>query len=226
MALHVATVYRHDGRNRLAGVNDWMQRPVPRLWLGRTREGVIWRFRSDLPDSLCAALERYCRAEPPCETHPGTAPRLVHEYGALLNEHAPVERYWSGPTCWFPAIPPGETTAVPITTENAHLLAGALEPWRPDVPHQQPMFAALVNDVAAAVCASVRITDIAHAAGVETAPGHRQRGLATAAVIAWARAVMSSGRIAFYSTWWENLASQRLAARAGAVVFGEEYHIT
>jgi RimJ/RimL family protein N-acetyltransferase len=226
MELHVATGYRHDERHRLAGVNDWVQRPVPRFWLGRTIEGVAWRFRSDLPDGLCAALEDYCRKEPPCARHPAGLPAFAREYDALLREHAPVERHWSGPTYWFPTAPSAGPSAVAIAADNAHVLAGALEPWRPDVPRQQPMYAAIVNDVAAAVCASVRITAIAHAAGVETAPEHRRRGLATAAVIAWARAVMSAGRIAFYSTWWENTASQRLAARAGAVAFGEEYHVT
>jgi len=225
MQLHVATGYRHDARNRLAGVNDWIQRPVPRLWLGRTIEGVTWRFRGDLPDRLCAALERYCRDEPACAGHPAAAPKFLREYAALLEGHAPVERHWSGPTCWFPTAPSSVQSAIAITADNAHLLVGALEPWRPDVPQQQPMYAAIVDDVAAAVCASVRITDVAHAAGVETAPDHRQRGLATAAVMAWASAVMSANRIAFYSTWWENAASQRLAARAGADVFGEEYHI-
>ena len=226
MELHVATGYRHDARNRLAGVNDWVQRPVPRFWLGRTIEGVAWRFRSDLPDQLCAALERYCRDEPRCSAHPAAPPMFAREYDELLGEHAPVERHWSGPTCWFPTVPASEPSAVAITASNANLLAGALEPWRSDIPHQQPMYAALVDGLAAAICASVRITGVAHAAGVETAPEHRQRGLATAAVVAWARSVTSAGRVAFYSTWWENVASQRLAARTGAVAFGEEYHIT
>jgi hypothetical protein len=152
--------------------------------------------------------------------------QLMELHVATGYQRAPVERHWSGPTCWFPIPPPAEHAAVAITADNAHLLAGALEAWRPDVPHQQPMYAALVDGIAAAVCASVRITADAHAAGVETALDHRRRGLAAAAVAAWARAVMSADQIALYSTWWENEASQRLAARAGAVVFGEEYHIT
>lgn len=60
MVLHVATGYRRDERNRLVAINDWVQRPVPRFWLGRTQESVIWLFRHDLPDHICDELESVC----------------------------------------------------------------------------------------------------------------------------------------------------------------------
>jgi RimJ/RimL family protein N-acetyltransferase len=58
-------------------------------------------------------------------------------------------------------------------------------------------------------------------AGVETLEAFRGRGLATAAVACWARAVQRSGRLALYSTSWDNAPSQAVARRLSARLYGE-----
>ncbi|HVG44817.1 MAG TPA: GNAT family N-acetyltransferase [Longimicrobium sp.] len=79
---------------------------------------------------------------------------------------------------------------------------------------------------AVAVCSSVRITDAAREAGVETAPGFRGRGHAARAVAAWAVAVRRMGAIPLYSTSWSNAASQGVARKLGLRMFGADLHIT
>jgi predicted GNAT family acetyltransferase len=76
------------------------------------------------------------------------------------------------------------------------------------------------------ICASVRISDAAHCAGVETQAGHRRRGHAVNAVAGWARAVQSLGAAPFYSTSWDNMASQGVARRLGLSLVGVDFHVT
>jgi RimJ/RimL family protein N-acetyltransferase len=78
----------------------------------------------------------------------------------------------------------------------------------------------------AAICHSPRgWTALAAEAGVETLEPFRGRGLATAAVACWARAVRRSGRVALYCTSWENTASQGVARRLGARLYGEDWEL-
>ena len=113
-----------------------------------------------------------------------------------------------------------------IDEQNAHFLQDGLQDWISAIPHQQPVAAMIVDDRAVAVCASVRISDAAHEAGVETVASHRQKGYAVKVVSVWARAVEKLGMLPFYSTSIENIASQNVANRLGLAKFGVDFHIT
>ena len=97
--------------------------------------------------------------------------------------------------------------------------------WLPDVEHRSPFLAAIENDQAVAVCASVRISAAAHEAGVETHPGHRRKGHAARVVAAWVAAVLATGAAPYYSTSWDNLASQAVARRLEFELVGVDYHV-
>lgn len=61
MAAHALALFTHDDGARLLTVNEPSGgAPAPRLFLGRTRQGNLWRFRSDLPDVLVRELEALC----------------------------------------------------------------------------------------------------------------------------------------------------------------------
>ena len=68
-------------------------------------------------------------------------------------------------------------------------------------------------------------TDEAAEAGVETLEAFRHQGLALAAVACWARAVQQTGRLALYSTSWDNEASLAVARRLSARIYGEDWHV-
>jgi len=100
MKLHVETGYQHDGKSRLTAINDRVQRPVPRYWLGRSAEGVMWRFRHDLPDLLCEELETISRNEKTRETPSDYlfGPTLdAAKYQAILDRHEQTSTLWNGP---------------------------------------------------------------------------------------------------------------------------------
>lgn len=225
MTLHVHTGYTHDANLRIEFINDWVGGNAPRFWLGRTTQGAIWRFRGDLPEELCAELERLCRREP-CSSPLTPVPFYDKAYRELLNAHIPVKKVGAGPTYWFPKKIHTDRPVVRVTTAQAALLQGILDAWIPDIPHQQPFVVAVADGKAVSVCASVRITEQAHMAGVETAPAYRRKGHAASAVAGWSNDVTDLGCIALYSTSWENLASQGVATRLRLEMFGVEYHVT
>ncbi len=224
MTLHVDTAYRQDERNRLVAINDWEPRTVPRFWLGRTAESVIWRFRHDLPERVCDELDGVCRREKPRDADAASVE--PEKYQTILHKHGLSSVQWAGPVYWFASRPRVRGEAIQVSSNNEFLLRDGLASWCPDVPHQQPMLVVVEDGKAISVCASVRKSATAHAAGVETCAEYRGRGHAVNVVLGWAMTVQEMGQVALYSTSWANQASQRLAANVGATVFGEEIHFT
>lgn len=226
MRLHVEALFTHDARGRMLRVNEPGGKPAPRFFLGRTAHGGVLRFRHDLDDGLVRALEAAYRAEPPGDERLDP-PYGADPYHALLAVSAPVQGVWAGPAFVVPPAPPAAAHgAVRVTEQNADVLRPHLAAWLGDVMTAPPLFAVLVGGRAVAVCASVRITEQAHEAGVETAPAFRGRGCAARAVAAWAAAVRETGAVPLYSTSWDNTASRALARRLGLRRFGADLHIT
>ena len=60
----------------------------------------------------------------------------------------------------------GASTAELITREDAERIRATFGDWADDVPFEQPFAAAFDGGRAVSVCASVRVTDTARAAGV------------------------------------------------------------
>ncbi|MEZ5558224.1 MAG: GNAT family N-acetyltransferase [Pseudomonadales bacterium] len=225
MRQRVAALYVADRQRRLIEVNQWDGGIAPRFHLLRTREGCFWRFRHDVPERLAAAIGELAAREPPLDD-PRAAPTYRDAYHRLLADGAPIEADWSGPAYGFAQLPSApDPDVVAIGSSNAELLRPLLEDWLPDVPFRQPFLALVQDGVAVSVCASVRISATAHEAGVATAPGWRRRGLATRAVSAWSAAVHARGATPFYSTSWDNVASQSVARALGLILLGTDYHI-
>ena len=71
----------------------------------------------------------------------------------------------------------------------------------------------------AAYAWSVRQNDASAELAVEVETGYRRRGFGRQLAAAWARQVLESGRVAFYSYRLDNLPSMALARRLGVVEF-------
>jgi hypothetical protein len=211
-----------DGR--LTTTRDPAARPAPRFFLGRSAERNVWAIREDVDARAQRALDRLGAAEPTLgEPRGDRAPSCRERVHEIL---APVRSEWRGPAYVLPDPLPQDARARLVTSDESDV-------WRDDFPWLADHFDALApvaiafaDGRAAAVCHSPRgRTEAAAEAGVETLERYRNQGLATAAVACWARAIQASGRVALYSTSWDNEASRRVARRLSARLYGENWHL-
>ena len=214
-----------DSRGCLITTRDADARPAPRLFLGRSRDANAWGIRRDVDRETRGELERLCREEPRLsEPDAGRVPACRERVLELL---APVEAEWRGPAYVLPGSLPSDDRAREVGAQERARWVESF-PWLAEqFDALTPVAIAFEDGRAAAVCHSPRgRTASAAEAGVETLEPFRGRGLATAAVACWARAVQRSGRIALYSTSWQNAASQRVARKLRARLYGEDWHVT
>jgi RimJ/RimL family protein N-acetyltransferase len=224
MAIQAETLYRVDQNERLLSVNEPSNPPAPRLFLGRTRGGHLWRFRYDLPADLARELERLCRSEPVS----ADLPAQLAGYQAMraaLRAHGEIRDEWRGPAYRFPDQLDCPEHVLLIAEQNAQALLPRFARLAAQLGTSWPCIAVVEEGMAVSVCFSSRISDRAAEAGVETPPRFRRRGYAAAAVAGWAAEVRRSGRIPLYSASWANIASQGVARKLGLVMYGEDISI-
>lgn len=221
MELKAAALFTHDTDRRIVTSNEADGERAPRLFLGRTRDGIVWRFRDDLSQDLVSSLGQLLSAEPPL-ADPRTRPATFDALCAALSIEGPIDKEWEGPTWYVPESIPAPADILAIGPENVELLRAHYS-WTAE--HWQevwPCVAVVEDGVAVSICYSSRLTPDAAEAGVDTVEEFRGKGYAMRVVAAWARAVRASGRVPIYSTSWDNLASQAVARKLGLVLFGAE----
>ena len=118
MELHTAALFHHDDAGRITGTNDGEPPGIaPRLYLGRTREGDVWRFRNDLPDDLVAELTNILETKPTTIDlwqPPVALPRLQN----ILTKYGCEENAHMGPAVRFPTRLPESTDVVVLDVAN------------------------------------------------------------------------------------------------------------
>lgn len=221
MELKANALFTHDAAGRILTSNETDPERAPRLFLGRTRDGNVWRFRDDLSPDVVTGLERICREEPPL-THPRQRPVMFDALRTVLEAQAPVFDVWEGPAWHVPRPLPETGAAVAIGPENRELLEAHFPYAAEHLDEQWPVFAVVVDGAAVSTCYSSRLTPVAAEAGAATVEDFRGRGYVGQAVAAWANTLLASGRVPIYSTSWDNAASQAVARKLGLPLFGAE----
>jgi len=224
--LQVDALYTHDPRGRMRYVNEPRGTRAPRFFLGRTREGNIWRCRDDVAEGTVRELERLASEEPVRDDLRAEPRNLEAFLAALRTDRASPSSAWryAGPAYRFPdELAPVAVTR--ITRSSVHLLR--LLPWdlvdtAREIEAYEPFMAVIEDDAAVSLCHSARLTDQAAEAGVETVEAYRGRGYASTVVAGWAYAIRATGRIPLYSTSWDNPASQAVARRLGLVQYATD----
>lgn len=232
MNIHARALFTRNAESRLLFVNEpgGSAAPAPRLFLGRTRAGNIWRFHADLPENLSEELSVLCADEPPLSAEFNEPPRHLETYLRLLEKHAPAGKPEMGPAYRFSqnitsTSPPPSKPLVAVTEKNAEILRGGFEEFIAELSDWQPFVALVEDNRAVSLCRSARITLEAHEAGVETLPDFRGKGYAQQVTAEWARRVQAAGAIPMYSTSWENFASQAVARKLRLYCYGADFHL-
>ncbi len=229
MALQCRALYEADENGRLTRANEPAggDPEAPRLFLGLTLHGSLWRLRSDLPPATARALSRLAGAEPV----PTDLDRLPDRLGALrarLEADAPIRRVWHGPAYRFPDELPAFEGVVALTSDADAAGLDAFPGLRGQLAARLPAFAVVRDGQAVSVAYAAttkRAPDGPVEVGVETAPGHRRQGFAARVVSAFANAVRADGGIPLYSTAHDNRASQAVARKLGLVRYGTDLHL-
>lgn len=82
-----------------------------------------------------------------------------------------------------------------------------------------PVFAVIAGGRIVSACTSSRETGQAAEAWVQTSPSRRRSGLGRRVVAAWGQYQLARGKVPFYTSAWDNLASQALAVSLGLVQY-------
>lgn len=229
MELQVNALFRQDGAGRLLSINVPSRHPAPRVFIGRTLDGNVIRFRHDLPNGLVEQLLGLIRPEslPGSDDELERSPGYLDEAVRLLAKHGPAKEVWQGPAWAFPKrLEVGTTPVLQVTAANTGMLARWF-PWLcGELDDSWPCLAVVAGDDVVAYCRSVRTASEAVEAGVETVAEYRGRGFAPAAVRAWAAMVRSAGLVPLYSTSWDNLASRTVARKLGLRLYGADLNIS
>lgn len=225
MELHVRAMFTHDGNMRIRAINEpWPgEELAPRFFMGRTIDGSsICRFRHDVPERIAGQLRALVEDEPIVTEEVQTRPKHFAAYMNLLR----AEHYTSGPCYRILDQTPQAKPTVRINPENIREYSLTGFEWLPtETDYDQPCVGLIHENRVVSVCRSVRITERAHEAGLETLEEFRGRGYATAVVAGWAKEVQKMGALALYSTLWENRSSRRVANKSGLSYYGINFTI-
>jgi RimJ/RimL family protein N-acetyltransferase len=238
LGLQVETLYVSDDLGRLrfvrgSGIEESELEAAPRIWMGRTGLGNLWRFGADLPADVMLELDSLCRTEPVVtefESEPTKRTAIRTAIRTVLEQHAPISAQWRGPAYQIPESVDAPANGVIVTEANADVLERYFA-WKLTSKNSfksSALAATVVEGDAVAICCCARLTARAAEAGVETVAAARGRGYAVVAVSAWAAAIRMSGLEPLYSTSWENVASQCVARKVGAVQYAKRLvdHVT
>jgi len=211
MEIHADVLFRHDGAGRMLDVNEPPYDEAPRLFLGAAKAGKVRRDQHGLGGRVVQEL-----------TDAGT--ELAGLIRVLARDRA-VKCVDFGPTFLFPDVRHRNTKAIQINESNSHVLKPHFPYTFEELAEKQPCFAIVQDGAAVCVCRSARQTGSAAEASMDTLEPFRGRGYAVEVAEAWAAAVQRQGRIALYSTAWDNFASQAVARKLQLIQYGTEITI-
>jgi len=230
MEMQTAALFNHDDAGRITSTNDGEPPGIaPRLFLGRTRAGNVWRLRDDLPNALATELAGVLETEPTA-TDLRQPPATLARLRDFLTNDGSKESIYQGPAFQFPLELPEAPKVSMIHQSKMELVKEHFlghYPWLVDEFNIRQPIAAIIRDgVAVSICFSARMTSEAAEAGVDTAPDFRGQGFAPQVVSAWAEGVRRLRRVPLYSTSWDNAASQRVANKLGLVMYGSDFYLS
>jgi GNAT superfamily N-acetyltransferase len=217
MEHHVHVLFRHDIQNRMTVVNEPPFDAAPRIFIGATRTGSFIRFSNSLSQSIVEKLEDVIGQNHDVK---------IGDVLKVLSLDIIVNDLWFGPAYVFPDVRDKTCTNVfKVNHENKEILKPHFPFTFEDFEYKQPCFLIIEDNIPVSICCSARQTSKADEASIYTHEDYRGRGYGAAVANAWAAEVQKQGRIALYSTAWDNFSSQSVARKLQLVQYGTDIHI-
>ncbi len=226
LQLELETLWMTDDRGRIERCRADGVPFEPLLVVAAGRSGRCWAASVHVPTECDAAIaEALVNAQPALAV--GWAPECAAELLRIIDAVptlGPLARPLGGPS-WLMEAP---VDRAPTTVELHRSVDFDAESWRERIPGRdreltEPWVMAVVDDQVAAICETARSAPKSVEAGVWTYEPYRGRGLAVAVTAEWSSLV--SARTVFYSTSWDNVASQGVARRLGLEPLGHWWQI-
>jgi len=218
MEHHVKVLFKHDNENRMTVVNEPPYDDAPRIFIGGTKHGYVVSYSNTLKASLVEKLEKFKG------TNPGD--HLVDVIKVLATDR-PINNLSIGPAYVFPVVKNRSyPKAIQVTHETKDLIKDHFRFTFEDFAYKQPCFVIIDKGIPVSICCSARQTSKADEASVFTYENYRGRGYSVEVSNAWAAEVQKQGRIALYSTSWDNFSSQSVAKKLKLFQYGTDIHIS
>jgi hypothetical protein len=222
LRLELETLWVTDDRGRLRHERTADARRSPLLAVAASPAGLRWATSIEVPTEVQHAIDEHLVGERPTRSV-GWAPASADELFQLLAGVTDVAAPHGGPSYVVPSLPvPSGIELRASPDDPAKSLRGRIPEADQDLA--APWVVAMVDGAVAAVCETARSAPRSVEAGVWTYEPHRRQGLASAVVAAWAALV--ADRVAFYSTSWDNVASQGVARRLGLRPLGDWWQVS
>jgi hypothetical protein len=200
--LELKTCFVLDDRGRILETREPQPSRGPLFVLIRSVTACAWAVHRRVSDDVAARIAVLASQEVPTGDLRGQ-PSHAAEYLSLTSGRVG----FCGPAFVLPEnLPePGEVVQV----ESESVLQRHFRGWVPGeiAAGRAPVLAVVEDGHPVSVCFSARTSDVAAAAGLETAEGFRGRGFAGRVVAAWVRTIRAEGKLPMYSASWENAAS-------------------
>lgn len=213
MRYHTDVLFKHNTDNRITVVNEPPFDIAPLIFIGATKDGRIVRYLNSLNAEIIEKIEQVIRKNPT---------NLAEVIKIISLDHT-LNDISFGPTYVFPDFrEKSSIKAIKITYENKELLKSHFPYTFEDFDYKQPCFVIVEDNKVVSICCSARRTSKADEASVYTNEEYRGRGYGVDVTTAWAAEVKKQGRIALYSTSWDNFASQSLARKLNLIQYGTD----
>ncbi|MEQ1788374.1 MAG: hypothetical protein ABL966_15085 [Acidimicrobiales bacterium] len=225
LRLELDTLWVTDADGRLRRCRTDAGEPPPLLVVGAgdSIDGC-WAASAALPAAVVDRLQELLAHEPVQAPAVGWAPRAADALVAAARSVGPLAAPHGGPSYLVPAgLVPDPSVELHTSADADAAATLALLPSA-DRSLAAPWVIAIVDGQAAAVCETARDAPASVEAGVWTYEPFRRRGLAVAVTAAWSALV--TDRTAFYSTSWDNHASQAVAHRLGLPTVGHWWQLS
>lgn len=215
---HVQVLYKHNEFNRITHINELPYDHSPRIYIGTAKNGKIVRYSNGLDENLVNDLDKVIQSSSNIE---------LAEIINMLNKYKQLSSVWIGPAYVFPKLRNQSlANVIQITHSNKEMLKPNFPYTYEEFEYKQPCYAIIQNDMVVSICCSARQNLMAAEASLYTLEEFRGKGYGLEVSNAWAMDIQSQGRLALYSTSWDNFSSQSVAKKLKLIQYGTDINFS